>query len=69
MSRALHGACALQGLKRVGPLLNLRHEVDRWHMLLSAVQAYRLLGLMSASVRDLPGRLTLYEIIDRGDGR
>ena len=67
--RATDRACALQGLKCVGPVLDLQHEVDRWQMLLSAVQAYRVLGLMSARVPTLAGRLPLYEIIDRGDGR
>lgn len=67
--KAVHMAGALQGLKLVGPQLELRREDDCWRLLLTAVQAYRLLGQMSANVADLLGRLSLYETIDRGDGR
>ena len=53
----------------MGPLLDLRLPVDRWKFLLSWVQAYRLLTVMSEHLAPLQGHLALYDIIDRGDGR
>lgn len=58
-----------QDMELVGPLLDLRLPVDRCKFLLSWVQAYRLLTVMSENLAPLQGRLALYDIIPRGDGR
>ena len=60
---------AAQDMELVGPQLDLRRPVDRWKFLLSWVQAYCLLTVMSEHLAPLQGRLALYNIIDRGDDR
>lgn len=53
----------------MGPLLDLRLPLDRWKFLLSWVQVYRLLTVMSEHLAPLHGRLALYDVIDHGCGR
>ncbi|KAL0018074.1 hypothetical protein WJX77_001729 [Trebouxia sp. C0004] len=49
----------------MGNKLDLRNGEDRLNFLLSLVQAYRLLAVMSATVPQLPGRWPLYSEIIR----
>lgn len=53
----------------VGPELDLVRSLDRWKLALSCVQVYRLLTVMSRHLAPVPGRLALYDIVERGDGR
>jgi hypothetical protein len=58
-------ASALQPVKVMGHRLDFRIAKDRLSFLLSLVQAYRLLAVMSAAVPQLPGRWPLYSEIAR----
>ncbi len=55
----------LQPVQAVGPTLDFSTIRDRVNLLLSLVQAYRLLAVMSRSVPLLPGRIPLYNEIAR----
>ena len=55
----------LQPVQAVGPTLDFSTIRDRVNLLLSLVQAYRLLAVMSRSVPLLPGRNPLYNEIAR----
>ena len=59
----------LQALQAIGPELDMRREADRWRLLLTWVQVYRLLTVMSRNLAELRDRLPLYEVIGRGPGR
>lgn len=59
----------LQVVQPVGELLEFGSLQDRRSLLLSLVQAYRLLVVMSASVPQLPGRIPLYSEIVRENSR
>ncbi|DBB09237.1 TPA: hypothetical protein ACH3X3_007820 [Trebouxia sp. C0006] len=52
-----------QPVQVVGPRLDFFSIQDRVSLLLSLVQAYRLLAVMSKSVPPLPGRIPLYQEI------
>ncbi|DBB03176.1 TPA: hypothetical protein ACH3X1_013344 [Trebouxia sp. C0004] len=54
-----------QRVEVMGNKLDLRNGEDRLNFLLSLVQAYRLLAVMSATVPQLPGRWPLYSEIIR----
>jgi len=58
-----HATCMLQPVQVVGPRLDFFSIQDRVSLLLSLVQAYRLLAVMSKSVPPLPGRIPLYQEI------
>ncbi|KAK9841239.1 hypothetical protein WJX74_002390 [Apatococcus lobatus] len=57
---------ASQEPKTVGPELDLALEYDRWIMLRSLVQLYRLLTVMSRNVAWLPGWMALYVLRQEG---
>lgn len=59
----------MQDLEPVGPVLNLCRLDDSCQLLLSLVQAYRLLQVMVQSLASMPHRMLLYERISRGPGR
>lgn len=56
-------------MELVGPELDLSLDLDRWKFLLSWVQVYRLLTVMSEHLDPLQNRRVLYDIINRGHGR
>ena len=60
-----HVASVLQPVQVMGDRLDLRSAKGRISFLLSLVQAYRLLAVMSAAVPQLPGRWPLYSEIER----
>lgn len=60
---------ALQELELVGPQLDLRHPLDRCKFLLSWVQVYRLLTVMSERLAPLQGHIALWEVVHLGSGR
>lgn len=60
-----HTASPVQPVEVVGNQLDLCSLEDRLSFLLSLVQAYRLLAVMSAAVPQLPGRWPLYSEIVR----
>ena len=60
-------ASHVQRVEVMGNKLDLRSGEDRLSFLLSLVQAYRLLAVMSAAVPQLPGRWPLYSEIVRGN--
>lgn len=62
-------ADCLQDIQAIGDILNLTNAVDQWRLLLSWVQVYRLLKVMADKVVPLQSRLTLYQELDRGEGR
>ena len=55
-----HVASVLQPVQVMGDRLDVRSAKGRMSFLLSLVQAYRLLAVMSAAVPQLPGRWPLY---------
>ena len=55
----------LQAVQAVGPTLDFCSIQDRVSLVLSLVQAYRLLAVMLTSVPQLPGRIPLYSEITR----
>ena len=57
--------CVLQPVQVLGPRLDFSDAKDWLSLLLSLVQAYRLLSVMSAAVPQLPGRWPLYSEIER----
>lgn len=61
----LYCLCVLQPVQVLGPRLDFCNDKDRSSFLLSLVQAYRLLLVMSAAVPPLPGRWPLYSQIER----
>lgn len=63
--QGIHCHCVLQPVQVVGPRLDFCNDKDRSSFLLSLVQAYRLLSVMSAAVPPLPGRWPLYSQIER----
>ena len=60
-----HVASVLQPVQVMGDRLDLRIAKGRMSFLLSLVQAYRLLAVLSAAVPQLPGRWPLYSEIER----
>ena len=60
-----HVASVQQPVQVMGDRLDLRNAKGRMSFLLSLVQAYRLLAVMSAAVPQLPGRWPLYSEIER----
>lgn len=52
-------------MQALGNRLHFRSAENRLSFLLSLVQAYRLLAVMSAAVPQLPGRLPLYAEFER----
>ena len=59
----------MQGLEPIGPVLNLCRLDDSCQLLLSLVQAYRLLQVMVQTLASMPHHMRLYEKISRGTGR
>ena len=59
----------MQGLEPIGPVLNLCRLDDSCQLVLSLVQAYRLLQVMVQSLASMPHRMRLYEKRSRGTGR
>lgn len=62
-----HATFMLQPVQAVGPRLDFCSIRGRVSLLLSLVQAYRLLAVMSTSVPQLRGRIPLYSEIARGN--
>lgn len=63
-----HVASVLQPAQVMGDWLDVRSAKGRMSFLLSLVQAYRLLAVMSAAVPQLPGRRPLYSETERENG-
>ncbi len=59
----------MQDLEPIGPVLNPCRLDDSCQLLVSLVQAYRLLQVMVKSLTSMPHRMQLYEKISRGTGR
>ena len=64
-----HTGLMMQSVEPIGPVLNLCRMDDSCQLLLSLVQAYRLLQVMVQSLARVPHRMRLYETILRGTGR
>ena len=62
---AAHTAFLVQPIEVIGSQLDVRSGEDRLIFLLSLVQAYRLLAVMSEAVPPLPGRWPLYSEVVR----